>query len=66
VGSNIWDEIIKKPEYKAKKEADKDSYMWDRLIEHLSQDALNNNLEFGPDLNESELVFRAMARENRF
>ncbi len=66
VGSNIWDEIIKKPEYKAKKEADTDSYIWDRLLENISKDVLNNNLEFGPDLNQSELALRTMAREPRF
>ncbi len=66
VGNNIWNEIIKKPEYKAKKEADRDSYIWDRLLENISKDVLNNNLEFGPDLNQSELALRAMAREPRF
>ena len=66
VGSNIWNEIIKKPEYKAKKEADRDSYIWDRLLENISKDVLNNNLEFGPDLNQSELALRGMAREPRF
>ncbi|AVH63862.1 nuclease-related domain-containing protein [Nostoc sp. 'Peltigera membranacea cyanobiont' N6] len=66
LGSNIWDEIINKPEYKAKKEADRNSYMWDKLIENISEDVLNNNLEFGPDLNQSELALRAMARETLF
>ncbi|MHC5895702.1 hypothetical protein [Nostoc sp.] len=66
MGSNIWDEIINKPEYKAKEEADRNSYMWDKLIENISEDVLNNNLEFGPDLNQSELALRAMARETRF
>lgn len=66
VGHNIWNEVIKKPEYKTKKDADKDSYIWDRLLESISKDVLNNNLEFGPDLNQSELALRAMAREPRF
>ncbi|MBR8834456.1 MAG: NERD domain-containing protein [Stigonema ocellatum SAG 48.90 = DSM 106950] len=66
VGSNIWNEIIKKPEYTAKKIADKDSYMWDKLLETISKDVLNNNLEFCSDLNQSELALRAMARETRF
>jgi hypothetical protein len=66
VGNNIWNEIIKKPEYKAKKEADKDSYIWDGLLENISKDILNNNLEFCSDLNQSELALRAMAREPRF
>ncbi|MGI2904766.1 hypothetical protein [Tolypothrix sp. VBCCA 56010] len=66
VGSNIWDEIIKKPEYKEKREADRDSYIWDRLLENIIEDLLNNNLEFDPDLNQSELALRTMAREPRF
>jgi hypothetical protein len=66
VGNNIWNEIIKKPEYKAKKEADRDSYIWDRLLENISKDVLNNDLEFCSDLNQSELALRAMAREPRF
>jgi hypothetical protein len=66
VGDNIWNELIKKEEYKAKKEADIDSYVWDRLIASISKDAINNNLEFSSDLNKSEIALRAMAREPRF
>ncbi|MEH1907412.1 hypothetical protein [Nostoc sp.] len=66
VGSDIWSEIVKKPEYKRKKEADKESYAWDKLIEIISQDVLSNDLEFGSTLEKSELVLRTMARESRF
>ncbi|MBD2606313.1 NERD domain-containing protein [Scytonema hofmannii FACHB-248] len=66
VGSDIWGEIVKKPEYKAKKEADKESYVWDKLLEIISQDVLKGNLEFGSTLDQSELALRTMARECRF
>ncbi|VVB94792.1 Uncharacterised protein [uncultured archaeon] len=66
ITDNLWEEFIKRREYQAKKEADKESYVWDRLIEVFCNDYLNGNLEFGNSLNEVEKVMRTMARENRF
>ena len=66
VGDDLWEGFSKKNEYKAKKAADENSYVWDRLIEGLSKDIMSGSLEFGPDLNESEAAVRVMARENRF
>lgn len=66
VTDKLWEEFTNKKEYKAKKIADEDSYVWDRLITILSDDILHGNIEFGPSLNESELAVRIMARENRF
>ena len=66
VGSDIWSEIVKKPEYKAKKEADRESYVWDKLLEIISKNVLKGNLEFGSTLDQSEIALRTMARECRF
>jgi hypothetical protein len=66
VDDNLWQGFKENEAYKAKKEADEISYAWDRLIEILCRDILHCNLEFGPELNVSEIAVRTMARENRF
>jgi hypothetical protein len=62
----LWTGLIKKEEYKAKKIADMNSYVWDRLIEILCEDTLQGRLEFGRSLTETEICIRTMAQENRF
>ncbi len=67
----LWRAIAGKAEYRAKKETDKISYVWDRLIETLSEDYRTDGLlsEYPystTQLSEVELAIRAMARENRF
>lgn len=63
---DIWKHFVEKEEYKRKLLADRDSYLWDRIIETFCHDALHDNLEFGPSLSEVELAVRTMALENRF
>ena len=65
VDDNLWKGFKESEAYKAKKEADNISYAWDRLTELLCKDILNDNLEFGPELNDSEIAVRTMAREHR-
>ncbi len=61
-----WDNLIMRPEYRAKKREDQVSYFWDSLIETLSESVGFD--EFGPpqELEEVERVVRTMASENRF
>jgi hypothetical protein len=66
VDDDLWEGFKESDGYKAKKEADDISYAWDRLTEILCKDILHGNLEFGPELNDSEIAVRTMARENRF
>jgi hypothetical protein len=66
IDDNLWAGFKDNEYYKARKEADSVSYAWDRLVETLSNDILHGNMEFGPELNESEIAVRTMARENRF
>jgi len=65
IDDNLWADFKKKREYHAKKEADKVSYVWDRLIEIFCNDFQKGNLEFGNSLTEVEKVTRIMAREDR-
>lgn len=66
IDDNLWSGFISKPEYSAKKKADDDSYIWDRIVETIAEDILHGHLEFGPNLSESEIAIRVMAREDRF
>lgn len=66
IDDNLWEGFKESDDYKAKKEADGISYAWDRLTEVLCKDILHGNLEFGPELNDSEIAVRTMVRENRF
>ncbi|WP_254510798.1 hypothetical protein [Anatilimnocola floriformis] len=66
VPNDLWDALIKRPEFKRRDAANKDSYAWDELIELVSRDILVGGLEVGPGMRECELAMRAMAREDRF
>lgn len=66
IDDDLWAGFINRTEYKAKKEADADSYIWDRMVSMLSDDILRGHIEFGPNLSESEIALRVMAREDRF
>jgi len=59
---NLWKGFIKRPEYRAKKEADEDSYIWDRLIEIISYDFQTGKMEVGDSLDDLEQTLRIMAR----
>ncbi len=66
IDSGLWDEVRSKPEFKARKVEDVDSYGWDHLIETLGGKEGQDHPEFGLNLTERERVVRGMARENRF
>lgn len=66
INDTLWKDFANKKECKAKKIADEDSYVWDRLLKILSDNILHGHIEFGPSLNDSELSVRIIARENRF
>jgi hypothetical protein len=66
VGDGLWNQVIAKEEYKRKQTANKDSYVWDGLIERFAQDFLSGQLEFAPGPSETERALRQMAREDRF
>jgi hypothetical protein len=66
VQDDIWKEIQLKPEFKARKIADEESYIWDKLIEIIAGDESQEHPEYGFVLNDRERAVRGMARENRF
>ena len=65
VDNTIWQAMREKPEFKRRKEADRDSYIWDRLIEVLADPNAKPIAGPGPTLSELELALRTMAREPR-
>jgi hypothetical protein len=66
IGPGIWDDFRQRPEYVAKKEADKASTIWDGLIEYVTRHTLADTLEFGSTLSDTELALRQMVAENRY
>jgi hypothetical protein len=65
VNDDFWTGFTAKPEFRARKEADEVSYLWDRLIELFCEE-FHDSLQAGTDLSNEEQVVRTMARENRF
>jgi SEC-C motif len=71
IGNDLWTGVTAKPEWKARKEADRESYLWDGIIEtlhelddpSLGREPLSSESETKDNL---EAALRAMARENRF
>ncbi len=66
VESGIWDKLCSRPEFKARKVEDVESYKWDHLIEVLAGSEGHDHSEFGLELTDREFVVRGMAREDRF
>lgn len=70
VGDDLWSGVSAREEFKRRKEADRDSYFWDALIEHIAathDPALTQAIGSTDDPEPSaEGVIRTMAREDRF
>jgi uncharacterized protein YchJ len=61
-----WLRFIQSSPYKRKKDADKVSYMWDRLLQKTTQNALDGTLGGDSGIFESRSAVFEMAREPRF
>jgi hypothetical protein len=61
----IWKGLQEEPAFKRRKEADRDSYTWDTLIELLSDVKAKPISGSGPRLSDLELALRTVARESR-
>jgi hypothetical protein len=61
----LWEGLVQQPEYVAKKQADKPSYLWDRMIDTFSEDVLAGRMAFEGDLAKNDEVLRLMAKESR-
>jgi hypothetical protein len=66
IDETVWRGFTQKPEYRAKKEADQESYVWDALIERFAKHALEGTLEFDASFADTERILRIMAKEDRF
>ncbi len=66
IGGSLWDQLQEKEPYKLRNEANQESFLWDRRIDYLSRQVLEQKMEFGGTLNDNERVLRHMARESRF
>jgi hypothetical protein len=62
----IWPGLQNNAAFKRRKEADRASYVWDKLTEGLSDPNAKPIAGPGPELNKLELALRTMARETRF
>ncbi|HEY3392925.1 MAG TPA: hypothetical protein VGK58_09475 [Lacipirellulaceae bacterium] len=65
IDDTLWNGLKEKPDYQRKKEADKDSYWWDSLIEHLSDPTAQSLRGPDPPTSHIELALRSLARESR-
>ncbi len=63
---NFWNEFKATPKYRCRMKAQRVSYIWDRLLENIGKDVLEDRMEFGRALSENEQVLRYMAHESRF
>jgi hypothetical protein len=66
ITGNQWDKLQQNEQFKLRNEANRESLLWDRLIEYLSREVLEDRMEFGGTLNDNERVLRYLARETRF
>jgi hypothetical protein len=67
---NLWETFKEDPDFQAKQELDKVSYIWDEIIEEVHQTYLDSNfitdLPYASEFTDLENAMRVMARENRF
>ncbi len=66
ISEDAWNTLINKPEYKVRKEQDKVSYLWDKLIDDIGHQIEAGTLALKNAEGNGELILRTMAREDRF
>lgn len=66
VSEGAWVEMIKRPEYRDKQQADKVSYLWDEIIQRTAQNALNGTLGGNGDMRRGKSAIHEMAKEPRY
>jgi hypothetical protein len=63
---SLWNGLSNNQEYIKEKQLDKNSYVWDKLIEEIYDDHINNRLLNENTREELEIALRIMAKENRY
>ena len=66
IAEGEWQDFIASQPYKRKKIADKESYLWDELLQRTSQNALDGTLLGDGRIFESQSAIFEMAKEPRF
>jgi hypothetical protein len=66
LGPDLWTTFSSDLPYRRKKDADKQSYVWDRMIEEFCECEREGTLLGNSDLDSMEQAIRTMAREDRF
>jgi hypothetical protein len=66
IGEGEWNDFINTPAYISKKNADKVSYMWDRLMQKTCANALSGRLGGNSDMFTGKSAIYEMAKEPRF
>ncbi|HKM49851.1 MAG TPA: hypothetical protein VJZ75_01585 [Candidatus Bathyarchaeia archaeon] len=62
----FWKGFSASSAFKARKEADRISYLWDTMIETFATEVLAGKLEYESNPSETELALRTIAKEHRF
>ncbi len=66
IGEGEWNDFIKTPAYIAKKAADRNSYLWDKIITKTCNNALEETLGGNSNMFSGENAIFEMAKEPRF
>ena len=66
IGEGEWQSFSSSSAYRRKKEADRDSYLWDDLIQRASENAFSGRLRNARDIFNEPSAIREMAKEPRF
>ena len=66
IGEGEWKDFIQLDDYKRKKEADLESYLWDEIIQRTCQNALDGTLLSNANLLRGKSAIHEMAKEPRF
>jgi hypothetical protein len=64
--NDLWQGFSSRSEFLAKMDRDRDSYVWDRLIESFCVGGFDGETWRGPGMAESEQALRILALEDRF
>lgn len=66
IGEGEWKDFVETDRYKDKKLADRESYLWDHLIQKTCQNALNGTLGGNLNIGLGQSAIHEMAKEPRF
>lgn len=62
----IWTELCQKSEFHRRKDQEKKSYVWDKIIEEFFKEYSKEQLLFNSNFSQTEQSLRAMSKESRF